>query len=121
MPHVQLIRHSHPSVQLNGILTDETAGLAHLNLEGRHRFLRFIRVALVQAHGGHVHEGLGLLVLHEHVDHAVLEYLKFTNGLTELLPGLAVFHGVLVEHLHAADGFRAHGHDAFVNHLLIGT
>ncbi len=31
--HVQLLGHAHPAVQLDGVLADEPAGLAHLNLE----------------------------------------------------------------------------------------
>jgi hypothetical protein len=75
-------------------------------------------VALGQAHGRHVHQRLRLLVLHEHVHHAVLQHLKLADRLAELLAGLAVLHGRLVEHLHGADRFRAHRQNALVDHLL---
>ena len=118
MADVELIGHAHAAVQLHRVLADEAAGLAHLHLEGGGRLLRLRPVALIHAHGRHVHQGLGLFVLHEHIDHAVLQHLELADGLAELLARLAVFHGVLVEHLHAAHGFGAHRQDAFVDDLF---
>ena len=59
-----------------------------------------------------------LFMLHEHIDHAMLEDLKLTNGLTELFALAAVLDGFLVEFFHTANGFRANGQNTFIDGLF---
>ena len=61
-----------------------------------------------------VDRGDGLLDLHVHVDHAMLQDLEAADRLTELLSLFAVFDGVGQHLSHRADRLRAHRGRALV-------
>ena len=61
-----------------------------------------------------IHRGDGLLELHVHVDHPVLQHLEAADRLPELLALLAVFDGVGQHLSHAADRFGADRRRALV-------
>ena len=57
-------------------------------------------------------------MLHEHIHHAVLQYLELANGLTKLFTGFAVFNGVFVQHFHTAYSLCANGQNSVINRTL---
>ena len=66
-------------------------------------------------HQGHADR---LFNLKEHVDHPVLEDLKFRNRLAELFALLGIVHCLGVDLPGDTDGFRANGGGCFVDDLL---
>ena len=62
--------------------------------------------------------GDGLLQLHVHVDHAMLQHLEAADGLPELLALFAVFDGVRQHLSHAPHRFRTDRGGALVAGLL---
>ncbi len=117
MADVEFVGHAHAAVELNRVLADEAAGFADLDFRRRCRFLTFgFAFAELQRH--HVGDRDGLFVVHEHVDHAVLQHLELADRHAELLAGLAVFDSRVVQNLHGADGFGRKRRDAFVDDLF---
>src|SRR5665213_649535 len=88
--------HAHAAVELDGVLADEAAGAADLDLGRRDRLGPVMRDLgkLDVSHVGHRHR---LLELHEHIDHAVLEHLEGSDGGAELLALPGVFDGASVK------------------------
>ena len=113
----EFVGHAHATMQLHGLLAHEAAGLADLHL-GSGRGLLALGFVLAQLQVDHVGDGHGLLMVHEHVHHAVLQHLELADGHTKLLAGLAVLDRVIDQHLHAAAGFSRQGSDALVGDEL---
>jgi hypothetical protein len=65
-------------------------------------------------HGGEIAHRARLLLMQQHVGHAMLERLEAADGLAELASGLEVVDGGGHGGLHDADGFGAEGGEADV-------
>ena len=117
MADIEFVGHAHAAMKLHRLLADEAAGLADLHLGRRGRLLA-LDIALVELERDHQRDRGRLLVVHEHVDHAVLQHLELADRHAELLARLGVFDRGVEQHLHRADRFGGMGGDGFVGHLL---
>ena len=103
----QFVGHAHAAVQLHRLLADEARGLADPRLGRRHRAAAFGRrrrtPACTAASSRH---RAGLLELHEHVGHAVLQRLEFADRHAELLARLQVLERGRDQRVHRADALR---------------
>lgn len=75
----------------------------------------FAGLSVQRGKGGH---RFCLFDLHEHVNHAVLQYLEAGNGLAELLALLRIVERAFVQLCHHAGRFGAHRDGCFVNHAV---
>jgi hypothetical protein len=77
-----------------------------------------VRVGAV--HGGEIAHRARLLLVQQHVGHAMLQRLEAADGLAELAAGLEVIDGGGHGGFHDADGFGAEGREADVQRRIDG-
>ena len=91
--NMQFIRHAHAAMQLHRLLAHEAAGISNLYFGGGNGLGALYRIFIADFQIDHVAHGSGLLTLHEHIDHAMLQNLELGQRHTELYPRLEILVG----------------------------
>src|SRR5262249_17973298 len=103
---IELIGHSHAAMDLHRLLPDKAPRLADLRLRGRSG-TRALGIAFAESERDHQRDGNGLLVVHEHVDHPMLQRLELADRYAELLAVLGIFDSRVHKNFHGAAGLGA--------------
>ena len=117
MTNSQFVCHAHAAVNLHGFLSDKTPSLTNFDL-GRRGSLFPLDLVFAKLQRGHIGHGNGLFMLHEHIDHAVLEHLEFANRCAELFALTGILHGHLVGHTHHAASLGTQSGNRLIGNLL---
>jgi hypothetical protein len=117
MADVQLVGSANAAVDLDGCLRHETTEAPYMGLGCRYGALSSRRFTL-QAKRRTVCDRDRLFARDEHIDHTVLERLKFSDRLPELTPGLRISNRGCQERIDRSGGVRTQSHDCLVYALL---